>query len=125
MSFSVLWHIEKKVIHLKVFGTVTPEEVFSLNQKTMALLEVGNHPVHIIVDTLEVTAYPTNLRWVMRMLQTNPVRPSGRIILVQNNSAVRVLASAILGILRYPLQMCTTLEEATDLLESTVYTSIS
>ena len=124
MPISVTWFIEKEVIYLKVFGVVTPEEVFNLNQETMALLETGNHPVHIIIDTLEVTEYPTNLRWVMRLVRTNPVRPSGMNILIQNNSTVRVLACAILNVLRLPLHVCSTLQEADAFLEAMIYSRV-
>jgi hypothetical protein len=124
MAISVTWHIEKEVIYLKVFGVVTSEEVIDLNRETMALLEMGNHPVHIIIDTLEVTEYPTNLRWVMRLVRTNPVQPTGCNILVQNNQTVRVLACAILNVLRLPLHVCTTREAAYRFLETMVYSRV-
>jgi hypothetical protein len=125
MGFSVTWYVEKRVIHLKVFGIVTSEEVIDLNRETMAYLEMGIHPVHIIIDTLDVTEYPSNLRWVMRLVQTNPVRPTGWNLLVQNNSTVRVIASTILSLLRLPMHICSTLEEAQNFLETHIYTDVS
>jgi hypothetical protein len=116
MGFSITWHIEKRVIDLKVFGVITSEEIIALNLQVMDFIEAGSHPVHIIIDTLDVTEYPTNLRWVFRMLRNNPVPPTGWNILVQNNPTVRVLAGTILSVLPVPLHICTTLEEAHDFL---------
>ncbi len=121
MGFSVTWHVEKEVIDLKVFGTVTSEDIIALNLKTMEYIEASIQPVHLIIDTLDVTTYPTNLRWILRLLKNNPIPATGWNILVQNNPTVRVLACAILSILRVPLHVCTTLEEAETFLETTVY----
>ncbi|MBI1259626.1 MAG: hypothetical protein GC204_19330 [Chloroflexi bacterium] len=112
MSFNVTWHIEKQVINLKVFGVVTSEDIIALNLKTMAYIEAGTHPVHLIIDTLDVTEYPTNLRWVLRLLKNNPIPPTGWNILVQNNPTIRVLAGSILSVLHVPLHVCNSLEEA-------------
>ena len=125
MSYSVSWYIEKQVVYLKVFDTITAEDVINLNRETMMNLEMGVPPVHLIIDTLDIREYPSNLRWVMRLIKTNPVRPSGWNILIQNNNAVRVLASAILGLLRLPLYTCSTLEEAQNFLQTHIYADIS
>jgi len=124
MSFSVTWHLEKRVIYLKVFDIVTPEDVINLNQETKSLMNVGIHPVHVIIDTLGVSEYPNNLRWVIRLLQTSCIPPTGWSVLVQTNPAIRVLASTILGILRLPVHTCTTLQEARDFVSTELQASI-
>ena len=125
MAFSVTWNIEKQVIDLKVFGVVTSEEIIALNLQTMAYIEAGIHPVHLIIDTLEVTAYPNNLRWILRLLKNNPVPPTGWNILVQNNPAVRVLAATLLSVIRVPLHICSTQEEAAAFLATHVFAEVS
>ncbi|MEO8396085.1 MAG: hypothetical protein ABI700_24035 [Chloroflexota bacterium] len=121
MGFSVTWHVEKEVIDLKVFGTVTSEDIMALNLKTMDYINASIQPAHLIIDTLDVTTYPTNLRWVLRLLKNNPIHPTGWNILVQNNPTVCVLAGTILSVLRVPLHVCTTLEDSENFLETTVY----
>ena len=119
MGFSITWHIEKQAIYLKLFDVVTLQEVIDMNQQTVQYVMAGVQPVHIVIDTLAVTGFPPNLRWVMRTMQSNPVAPSGWNILVQNNHAIHVLASTILRVLRVPFHTCTTLQEAQAFLNST------
>ena len=125
MGFSVTWRSEKQVIDLKVFGVVTSEEIIALNLKTMDYIAAGSQPVHLIIDALDVTEYPTNLRWILRLLKHNPVPPTGWNILVQNNPAVRVLACTLLSVLHVPLHVCSTPEEADAFLATHVFAETS
>jgi hypothetical protein len=118
MGFEITWSSETPAIYLKMTGVVTPSEVMDINRETITLAQAQTAPVHIIIDTLEVTEIPTNLRWVMEMMRANPVAPTGWNIVVQQNALIHLMASTILGVLDMPCYFCATLDEARDFLAS-------
>ncbi len=112
MSYAINWYVNRQVINLKLSGVVTSEDVVQLNRKTVEYTQLGTTPVHIIIDTLDVDEYPTNLRWVMEMMQSNRVSPTGWNIIVHANPGIRLLGSTIMLVLGVPCHTCSTLAAA-------------
>lgn len=118
MSFEIQWRSELQAIYLKMAEVVTPAEVMDMNRATIALAQEHPAPIHIIIDTLAVTEIPTNLRWVLQMMLTNPASPTGWNIVVQKNPLIQLMASIILRVLRVPFHFCATMDEAIAFLSS-------
>lgn len=112
MSYAIKWYVDKQVIYIKLSGVVTTQEVTLLNRQTVEHVQQGIQPVHVIIDTLEVEAYPENLRWVMELMRNNRFSPTGWNVIVQKHKAIRLLGSTILSILGVPYHTCATLDEA-------------
>lgn len=117
MGYSLNWHVERRALNLKLFDSVSAEELMDCNLRTLRYIEEGVQPVHIIIDTLAVTTYPPNLRWVMHMIQGNPSKALGWRIVVANDDNIRVLLSTILSVLHVPIHTCVTVQQAHDFLK--------
>jgi len=112
MGFKINWYVEKQVISLKLFDAVSADEVLEINRQTVQFAQDGLAPVHIIIDTLGVSEFPTNLRWVLQIMQSNPIAPSGWHILIHNNPIIHFLSSTVLSLLRVPVYACGSVAEA-------------
>ncbi len=118
MGFEINWRSETQTIYLKMMGVVTPSEVMDMNRATIVLAQEYPAPIHIIIDTLEVSEIPPNLRWVLQMMRTNPAAPTGWNIVVQKNPLIQLMASTILRVLGVPFYVCATLDEASTFLST-------
>lgn len=116
MSYQVYWHTEKQVMHLKLFDTVSADDLTGSNLEANAMVADGVQPIHVLIDTTGVKAFPSNLRWVIHMLQSNKVKATGYRIAIGSDPTIRTLVTTILSVLHVPVLVCDTLEEAEELL---------
>lgn len=116
MSFEIEWRTDTPTIYLKMMGVITPREMMESNTATMALVRQHQSPVNIIIDTLEVTEIPHNLHWVIQMISSNPVSPTGWNIVIQHDSLIHLMASTIFRAFGVSFHFCTTLDEALNFL---------
>ena len=112
MGFAINWCVEKQVIYLKFFGVVCAEEIVQANRQAMAFTQAGTQPVHVVINIREISEFPTNLRWVLSLIERNETVSAGWHIIVSDSGAIRFLASTILQILKVPIHVCTNLDEA-------------
>ncbi len=117
MSYSLNWHVEKRVLYLRLFNNISANEIIDCNQAALRYIREGTQPVHIVIDTLDITTYPNNLRWIIHMVQNNPTKAIGWRLVIADDHNLRVLLSTILSVLHVPIHSCQTVQEALDYLK--------
>jgi hypothetical protein len=116
MGYKLNWHVDKHVIHLKFYDTVTADDLTNFHKEMPRFVAEGIQPVHVLIDTTDVKSFPSNLRWVIHMLQGNPVKASGYRIAIGSDPTIRTLITTILGVIHVPVLVCDSLAEADELL---------
>lgn len=114
MGYNINWQVEKRVIYLKLFDSLSADELIECNQQAMRMVHEGIQPIHIIIDTLAIVSYPTNLRWVIHMIQGNAAKAVGWRVVVTDDNNIRVLLSTILSVLHVEIHACCTMQHANE-----------
>lgn len=97
MAIRVAWGSEDKTLLLNVYeGTWTLDEFYQAVRETNALLDSVNHKVNIILDVRHSGLFPRGFMSAVRMLQQNPHRNNGIMVLVGVNTFVRVFYDTFL-----------------------------
>jgi hypothetical protein len=87
------------------------------NGKTIQFIAAGTQPIHVLIDTLDVKSFPTNLRWLIHMIQNNETRADGWRVIIVNDSTIHVLVKTILSVLHKPIHSCSCVQEAHNFLK--------
>lgn len=116
MGYTLNWHIDSRVLSIRLFDKLSPDDLRDCNGMARRYIRQGTQPIHVIIDTLAVTDYPTNLRWVVHMLQNNGDRAVGWLIVIAEDHNIRLLLATLFNVLHMPFHLCKSLPEALDFL---------
>jgi hypothetical protein len=116
MSIDISWHVNKRVIHIVVQGSITPEDIDNVNATMVNLIDNGEAPVHIIADASAMSQFPTNLKvlWQKHGYLSHP--DVGWVILVNSNQLVKFLGNLVTSMAKVRYRTVNTRTEALDLL---------
>jgi hypothetical protein len=115
MSYTIKWHRENRIIHLRIWGSFTDEELITCsNEIRDNFLEVGIPPVHVICDVLGVESYPHNIAIIKKGSQPYlSHRSMGWFIFLGFDTPImRFLANTIMQILMRNFKHARTMEDA-------------
>lgn len=93
----VKWYFEDRVLYERLYGTVTLDDIRSLNIASKAFLANGTPLVHVIVDLSEVERFPTSLATIKEFVKPAPNQKAlGWVILFgTTNPLLRFLSSVV------------------------------
>jgi hypothetical protein len=118
MTVNISWYAENRVIFADVEGVVDMNEMNSSNDTFIKLLDSGQAPIHLLVDTSKLTQFPTNLN-ALRKSQGYLAHPNvGWIIMVNTNPLLNFLAHMVTSIAKANTRMVKSLEEGKQLLRT-------
>jgi hypothetical protein len=80
MTSTVAWFIEKRVIHLRMFGAVEAEELCRCWDIIRQYTAAGNGPVHVLLDCTAIEQYRSDAGFHHAAARTNP--KTGWVVLI-------------------------------------------
>ncbi len=98
MPFSVDWYIPRRVLYMRVWGDITPEEIVHQDKQVLRFLNEGQQPVYLVGDDRHVRQTHlsvTNLRSVMKSVNHPAL---GATIMLGKTSPMATLLTRILFI---------------------------
>lgn len=85
MPYEFGWLVPNRVMQVKMLGGVTLEDLDGVDRETRIAVASGQSPVHCIVNMLDVTAMPNNLKVITRQFRQTPHTNAGITIIVHKN----------------------------------------
>lgn len=103
MPYQISYHIDKRIIYHRFYGTVTIDDIRRGNEDAIQLIRQGLPPVHDIVDASDVTKLQFTLRELLESTSFFKEQNLGWMILVGGNPLVRFFASVLgqVGAMRF------------------------
>ncbi|HVU14148.1 MAG TPA: hypothetical protein VHD90_22875 [Phototrophicaceae bacterium] len=112
MGFRISWYIEKRVISLKFSEAITERDLIQAIQQTTDYIEHGIPPIYNVIDTLDITEFPTNLRWILQVMRRNKAGLMSWNILITSNRTIQFLGTTFLQLLNVQIHTCANFAEA-------------
>jgi hypothetical protein len=120
MPAQVSWHLENRIVGIRVFDTVTIADVNALSDTIIALFEASDTPlIHLLVDESDMTDFPKQFRDIYRVgvFMKHP-QMGWFIIYGGNNALFRVISHLVTQLMRLRHRHFDTLEDAVEFLQS-------
>ncbi len=115
MPVELSWQQPRRVIYERFYGTVTLEEIGSIQQEFFHYLDNGEAPVHAIIDMSGVRDFPKSINKIRTALMADNSGKMGRMVIVTGpNLILRFITSTIsqLSFKNAQFTFCTTIDEA-------------
>jgi hypothetical protein len=118
MPFQVKWYVEGRVATVYNWGELTVDEVRATNQELLALVRSGTAPVHLVVDTLDVTRLPSSFVPMLKEIEIFRHEPNmGWSIMVTNSSVLHFFGMLSSNLNRTSYRALRNYREVNDLLK--------
>lgn len=120
MPYQIEWLLEKRVLHVKMFGILADEDSAQIGVINSRHLEEGNAPVHILVDITGLEKFPTNLRQNSQYMDYLKSPALGWVIVVglSNNVLAKFAVSVISQVIHFHLAQRDNMHDALSYLAS-------
>lgn len=107
MGYEVTWYIPGRVVIATVSGTILAEEAEACSAEMAQLIQEGEGPlVHLLVDTMNMERFPTNLNLLNRSASKHLWQPKlGWTIVITTNSTTRWISGIITQVARVRFRM--------------------
>lgn len=89
------WLIPQRLVITRAWGTISLEDLQSMNAESNGLIQSGIPLVHLVLEFSQVKRFPTGLREIKEVTRNSSPDSIGWTVLVTGNSVVRFIASAI------------------------------
>jgi hypothetical protein len=114
MAFEIDWYIDKRVMLTRFSGEVSAEDLRQHGAKIETYIQEGDKPLFLIVDTLGMTQYPTNLKEALEAMGSNRPR-SGDVewtIIVTDNRFINFVGTIVANVFKISVRACKSMGEA-------------
>jgi hypothetical protein len=120
MPYQISWHVEKRVLMVKLFGVLIEQESNEVGEINTRYLQEGIAPVHIIVDTNGLEKFPVNLRQNSQFMAYLSSPALGWVVVLglSNNMLARFAVTVISQVVKFKLAQRTTVDDALSYLQS-------
>jgi hypothetical protein len=115
MPFETHWHIKSRVIGSRFYENITEAELAAHGAEVeQFILSEGVRPLYMIVDTREVTKFPTNLKDVLAAMSNTPTNRThlSHTFVITDSKLVNFIGTIASNVFKTPLRACKTMEEA-------------
>lgn len=117
MAYQFSWYTPRRVIYIHLAGTLTLAELAALKEESRTFALNGDAPVHAIIDCLEVTGLPHDLRGILReMRQGESPLENAFSVIVTSNRLAQFLSSTLFQLLKLELRIAPTVADAVEIL---------
>jgi hypothetical protein len=104
VAYEISWAVQKRVIYLRFSGSVTCTEIEEVSPQFVQYNQQGEQPLHVIVDTLSITSFPHDVRWMIDMLRSGS-RPQGWSLFVVTDPSLQFLLTLVLRLTKDPFRI--------------------
>ncbi len=118
MPFETKWYVPERIVTAYNWGVLTLEEMRATNVELLAMIRTGKAPVHLLIDTRDVTKMPSS--FIPMLKEIEPFRNeanTGWSVMVTNSSLMHFFGLLSSNLVKSPYGAVKTYEEANALLE--------
>ena len=114
MPYQIEWLLEKRVLHVKLFGILADEDSAQIGVINSRHLQEGTAPVHILVDITGLDKFPISLRQNSQYMDYLKSPALGWVIVVglSNNMLAKFAVSVISQVIKFHLAQRDSLPDA-------------
>ena len=95
MGYDVSWHVENRILLLKLKGELTSEESLEISDINVQHFDAGVAPVHLIIDISELQKFPTNIRQTSALARYLRHKKLGWVVVVGTNTLINFMSSLL------------------------------
>lgn len=118
MPFETKWYVPERIVTAYNWGVLTLDEMRATNVEMLAMIRSGTAPVHLLVDTRDVTKMPSS--FIPMLKEIEPFRnetKTGWSVMVTNSSLMHFFGLLSSNLVKSPYGAVHNYEEANALLE--------
>jgi hypothetical protein len=94
MAFDISWLIDKRVAYMRMIGNIEIEEIKQMSEAFRIYRDEGIAPVHIIVDTREMTKMPMSFDKI-KDASAGREQTKGWTVILTKSSVTRFVATLV------------------------------
>jgi len=118
MPFETKWYVEGRVATAYNWGELTLEQLRATSAELLTLVRSGTAPVHLVVDTRDVTKMPSSFLPMLKEIEPFRHEPkTGWSIMLTNNSLLHFFGLLGSNLVKSPYRAVRTYEEVNEVLE--------
>jgi hypothetical protein len=114
MPYQIGWHVDKRVIRTHFYGEVTWADISANSADVKKFIqEVSVHPLFYIVDTLDITQYPTQLNDLLILLRQSAIDANDIqwTLLISRSPFINFVGTMVSGLFKTPIRTHSTITE--------------
>lgn len=117
MPCDVDWLIEDRIVRARYYGTVTAGDIREQAASTLAMIEVGAAPIHVLIDSSRVESVGIGIG-DLRSLSVKTLPAAGWTVIIAPNTLHRFFISIGMQFTRGNYKFVDTQDEAIDFVMS-------
>ena len=117
MAYELSWVIPSRVLLIELEGTVPTDEMIRLNSESLAHVDAGQAPVHILIDATKLNNTQVNLHELSQLSKTMHHDGIGWLILINPAKMVSFATSIVSKLLQKKMKSAESIEEALTILQ--------
>lgn len=118
MPYEIAWYTEQRVMSIRLYGSVTLDDMERMTQESIDYVTNGSGPVHAIVSQYDVESMPHNLPALLKSMKPRRQPNSGFTVVVTKNPVTRFLGSALFQAVGLEMRTAATFEDALAILRN-------
>lgn len=116
MAYEIKWHIEDRVIYIRMYDHVSTDDLDFVREEIIRWLDNSKHPIHLISDNTAVLSFPVAISALLKSA-TKKHPNLGISVQVNNGVLARYVVQLIYQVLGARVYMCDKVEEAFEILK--------
>lgn len=122
MAYELSWVVHSRVLLLELKGLVETDEMMRLVADTHALVEVGQAPIHVLIDATELVSRPVNFPELNQLSRTMSHDGIEWVILVKPAKMVWFASTVLSKVMQKKMKSADSIEEALTILQKVDFT---
>ncbi len=116
MAYKISWVIPLRILLIELENEVLMDEMVRLVEDTHAHVNVGNAPVHIMIDAAKLLNRPVNFQEITRISKSMSNDATGWWVVVNAGKMIWFTATILSKLLQVKLKSAASVEEALTIL---------
>jgi len=105
MPYEIGWNQEKRVIHGRLYGVVTLDDLSHWTPEIVRLIDAGDAPVHLIADLHDIEKFPMSVSALKSVLQRETHPKMGWVVTVGGPSTLMTFSYVLARLFRVNLRV--------------------
>jgi hypothetical protein len=114
MALEMSWYIDQRVICSRFYGEVTEDDLIVNGAQVDEYIQQGTRPMFLILHTLDMTQYPTNIKEALEAISKNRPQTGDIVwtIIVSDNRFINFVSTITANFFKISVRSVKSLAEA-------------
>ncbi len=118
MPYEIRWHQDKRIIHGRLYGVVTLDDLSQWTPEILRYVQMGDAPVHLLADLHDIEKFPMSISALKSVLQREVDPKMGWVVTLGGPSALMTFSYVLARLFKVNLRVADTMSEAVSALQS-------